>query len=88
MQISESFINKLQQHALAEHPNECCGILAGENNTIKQIYPVTNTYRSPYRYLMDPQEQFEAIRDAEKRGFGQAIRSSSFISFFVWIATL
>ena len=69
MQISESLVNKLQHYALAEHPNECCGILAGKNNTIKQIYPVTNTYRSPYRYLMDPQEQFEAIRDAEKRGF-------------------
>ena len=69
MQISKTLLNKLQHYALAEHPNECCGILAGENNTIKQIYPVTNTYRSPYRYLMDPQEQFEVIRDAEKRGF-------------------
>lgn len=69
MRISESFVNKLQQHALAEHPNECCGILAGKNSTLKRIYRVTNTYRSPYRYLMDTQEQFEAIRDAEKRGF-------------------
>lgn len=69
MRISESFVNKLKQYALAEHPNECCGILAGKNSTIKRVYPVTNIYSSPYRYLMDPQEQFEVMRDAEKRGF-------------------
>ena len=69
MRISESFVNKLKQYALAEHPNECCGILVGKNSTIKRVYPVTNIYSSPYRYLMDPQEQFEVMRDAEKRGF-------------------
>ena len=56
-------------HALDEHPNECCGVLVGVDNVVSNLYRITNKAASSYRYLMDPQEQFEAIRDAEKRGF-------------------
>ena len=56
-------------HALQEDPNECCGILAGEENVVRHSYRITNTTRSPYRYLMDPQEFLDADLDAERRGW-------------------
>ena len=54
-------------HALEEYPNECCGILAGNDNQVTRVYRITNSTKSPYRYLMDPQEQLNAMNDAESK---------------------
>mgnify|MGYP002840301063 CR=1 FL=1 len=54
-------------HALEEYPNECCGILAGNDNQVTHVYRITNSTKSPYRYLMDSQEQLNAMNDAESK---------------------
>ena len=41
---------------------ECCGLLAGRNGTVDQNFPMTNIEQSPLRYLIDPKEQFAAIK--------------------------
>ena len=56
-------------HALFEDPNECCGVIAGIDSTAERIYRVTNTAKSPFRYLMDPQEFLIADKDAESKGY-------------------
>ena len=56
-------------HAREEDPNECCGILAGAEGVVYRSYRITNTTRSPYRYLMDPQEFLNAELDAERNGW-------------------
>ena len=53
-------------HAISEDPNECCGILAGEGEDIRHLYRITNTAKSPFFYLMDPQEHLNAELDAER----------------------
>tara|TARA_B100000949_G_C14118123_1_gene381358 strand:+ start:113 stop:496 length:384 start_codon:yes stop_codon:yes gene_type:complete len=55
-------------HAAEEYPNECCGILAGKEEVVSHLYRITNTAHSPYRYLMDPQEQLDAMLDSEHGG--------------------
>ena len=35
---------------------------------MSRLYRVTNTAHSPYRYLMDSQEQLNAMLDSENRG--------------------
>jgi len=55
-------------HSLQEDPNECCGIIAGKDDTTRKLYRITNMTKSPYRYVMDPQEQLNADKDAEKNG--------------------
>ena len=55
-------------HAIQDDPNECCGILAGKDQAVSHLYRITNTARSPYRYLMDPQEQLNAMLDSERKG--------------------
>jgi proteasome lid subunit RPN8/RPN11 len=55
-------------HSLEEAPNECCGILAGKDGVVSKIYRITNTTRSPYRYLMDPQEMLRAMLESERNG--------------------
>ena len=56
-------------HSREEDPNECCGILAGADQSVRHLYRVTNTAQSPYRYLMDPQEQLKAMLDSERNGW-------------------
>ncbi len=60
----------------SRYPNEACGLLAGllangSKYSVERVYPVENAEsKSPKtRYFMDPKGQFEAMRDAESRGF-------------------
>ena len=54
-------------HANKETPNECCGILAGTAGKVTKLYRIPNSTPSPYRYVMDPNEQLEAMNDADER---------------------
>lgn len=58
----------LEQLKLA-YPLEGCGIMAGEEDTVRQIYPITNRLASPIAYEMDPKEQLAAMLDIEDRGW-------------------
>ena len=56
-------------HAQADDPNECCGILGGADGGVTRLYRITNTAHSPYRYLMNPQEQLNAMLDCDRNGW-------------------
>ena len=62
--MSEGHKKQIIDHAFSDYPNECCGIVAGTGDRSAKVYPVTNTARSPKRYLMDAQEQLNAMLDA------------------------
>ena len=67
LSINQNFIDKIYQHSLDEFPNECCGILAGKNNNVSNIYLVKNTAKSPYRYLMDSKDLLDADKDTRDK---------------------
>ena len=69
LRIEKRFADEMIAHALEEDPNECCGILAGTKESVTYIYRITNTAKSPYRYLMDPQEFLNADRHSEDNGW-------------------
>lgn len=64
MNIRKEILDKIVEHAKSELPNEACGYLAGNNNTITYSYPMKNVDRSPEHFSFDPREQFGAMRDA------------------------
>ncbi len=68
IRIEKRHADDMIAHALEEDPNECCGILAGRDHLVQRAYRITNTTKSPYRYLMDPQEFLNAELDAERNG--------------------
>jgi proteasome lid subunit RPN8/RPN11 len=61
--------------ALAERPNECCGLLGGVRQggqdgpvgQVVQLYPLVNAAASPVEYLSDPRSMFAAIKDMRQR---------------------
>ena len=66
--IPNIYVEEMVTHAGEEAPNECCGILAGKGESVTRLYRVKNSTPSPFRYVMDPKEQLEVMRDADENG--------------------
>ncbi|MXY47096.1 MAG: M67 family metallopeptidase [Chloroflexi bacterium] len=65
LNIPQECADDIIAHSQQEDPNECCGILAGKNDDVAQVYRITNATPSPYRYVMEPQEMMNAMLDAD-----------------------
>jgi proteasome lid subunit RPN8/RPN11 len=55
-------------HARAEGSRECCGLLVGTGTSVTEAVPARNLADLPTRFLIDPQDHINAIRDARVRG--------------------
>ncbi len=63
---------ELLDWARACRPNEACGLLAGAapasaGGQATRFLPLRNAAESPYRYLIDPQEQLSAMLELDDR---------------------
>ena len=66
IKISKSKLGEMIEHAREENPNECCGILVGTSNSVIKVHKIANDAKSPYRYVMNPQQQLDVILDCDK----------------------
>ena len=69
LSIGKDFADEMITHSLEADPNECCGILSGNDETIKKSYRITNATPSPFRYQMDPQDFLNAMTDGDDNGW-------------------
>jgi len=58
----------LVSHAVADAPNEACGLLAGTESTVRNAYRLTNMDACPEHFSLDPREQFTAVKDMRAEG--------------------
>lgn len=58
MEISRELYDEIVDHARAEAPNECCGMVASRDGTAVMVYRATNAAASPLRYEIDGAEQY------------------------------
>lgn len=68
LEIPETLLERLVEHARQAYPLECCGILAGKKGKITRFYSMENIEKSPFSYLMSPQEQLRVFREIEEDG--------------------
>lgn len=66
-------LDEIVAWCLAGRPDEACGLLAGpalavDGGVPTRFLPLTNAAASPYRYLIDPQEQLRAVLDIDDAG--------------------
>lgn len=56
-------------HARADHPDECCGVVAGPVGSDRpvRLIRMTNAERSPTFYRFDSMEQFRVWREMDAR---------------------
>ena len=57
MKISRALYDEMVSHALAEAPNECCGIVASVDGEAVRVFAARNAAASPLRYVMDAGDQ-------------------------------
>jgi [CysO sulfur-carrier protein]-S-L-cysteine hydrolase len=73
LNISRSVYEGMLEHALAERPLECCGLLAGliqkdGTGLVERRYPLVNAAASPVEFESEPRGMFAAVRDIDRRG--------------------
>lgn len=72
MRIATQLYERIVEHARAESPNECCGLVASRDGDAVDVYPATNAARSPLRFEIDPQEQLRLHNRIEDAGLDLA----------------
>lgn len=69
MSLPDELRRQIIDHCVAQLPNEGCGLLASDGVQIVKVYPTANLDRSPISYTIPPEEHYEALVDAESRGW-------------------
>jgi proteasome lid subunit RPN8/RPN11 len=68
MKLSRPLYDEMVEHARAEAPNECCGMVATSNGEAVKVYPAVNAAASPLRYEIDGAEQYRIQMDIDDAG--------------------
>ena len=69
LSLPRKFIDEMIAHALEDAPNECCGIIAGQDGRAVKLFRAQNSEASPYRYNVDPQDLFRIWRECQDNGW-------------------
>jgi proteasome lid subunit RPN8/RPN11 len=68
MKLSRPLYDEMVEHARAEAPNECCGMVATCNGEAVKVYPAVNAAASPLRYEIDGAEQYRIQMEIDDAG--------------------
>jgi proteasome lid subunit RPN8/RPN11 len=68
MRIAKGLIDEMVAHAREALPNECCGMVGGSAGEATSVIRVGNAAASPLRFEMDPQGQYNALKEIEGGG--------------------
>jgi len=57
-------------HAENTYPKECCGVMLGSDQVVKEAVPLPNVYTGPQEdfFVMDPKDLHRADQQARKNG--------------------
>ena len=67
--IAAALYDKIVAHARADHPDEACGVVAGQagSGRPERFVPMLNAERSPTFYRFDSMEQLRVWREMDDR---------------------
>src|SRR5271169_6158368 len=69
IRILREVLSQLNEHALAEPKQECCGLLAGRDGVITHVFPAENVASNPAKnYEIAPSEIFRMMREFRAAG--------------------
>jgi proteasome lid subunit RPN8/RPN11 len=68
MRMAKQLLGEIIDHARAEAPIECCGMVASRDGAAMRVYRATNAAASPLRYEIDGAEQYRIQMEIEDAG--------------------
>jgi [CysO sulfur-carrier protein]-S-L-cysteine hydrolase len=69
MRIDRVLLDEIIEHARAEAPNECCGIVAADDGRAVRVFRARNIHASPVRYEVDPRDEIRIFREVDDAGW-------------------
>ena len=67
--LSNTHLERIFAHASEARPNECCGLIGGEDKIARNIYQMQNVAPVPEQaYEAAPEDLFTAQREMRERG--------------------
>lgn len=67
--LADRLRDVIVDHCLAAAPHEACGLLAMDGGRVVGVYPTDNQDASSSSYTIPPRQLYEAVMDAESRGW-------------------
>ena len=58
-------LDSILAHARRDHPDECCGVIAGRDGVPTRLFEMTNAERSPTGFVFDSAEWLRVYRDID-----------------------
>jgi proteasome lid subunit RPN8/RPN11 len=68
LRLPAAYRDAIFDHARAEAPRECCGVIGGKDGTTTTIHRVTNRAEGNRLYMMDDEELFAVLKELDDRG--------------------
>jgi proteasome lid subunit RPN8/RPN11 len=69
MRIAQSLYDEIVEHALADSPNECCGIVSADNGTAVKVYRAENKLANRFSFEIDGREALRISDEIEEQGY-------------------
>jgi proteasome lid subunit RPN8/RPN11 len=58
-------VDAMVAHARRDHPDECCGVVAGRDGTATRLFEMENAERSPTGFTFDSSEWLKVYREID-----------------------
>jgi len=68
MKLPRPLAEEIIAHAIADLPNECCGMISGAGREATKVHRAANSEGSPFMYVMDPLEQLRIMDAIDESG--------------------
>jgi len=68
VKITQPLLDEMVEHAKADTPNECCGLIGGNGDEATAVHRAANAEASPFRYSIAPREQLELMNRIDDDG--------------------
>jgi proteasome lid subunit RPN8/RPN11 len=68
LRISKALLDDVVEHAYADAPLECCGLISSRDGEAVAVYRAANTAKSKFKYVMDPNEQLRITGEIDSAG--------------------
>jgi proteasome lid subunit RPN8/RPN11 len=63
--LPQAFLDQVLAHARRDHPDECCGIIAGRDGAATRLFEMDNAERSPTGFTFDSAEWLKVYREID-----------------------
>ena len=63
--IPRALLDQVLAHARRDHPDECCGIIAGRDGSPTRLFEMENAERSPTGFTFDSAEWLKVYREID-----------------------